>query len=132
MIAESGYKKTPQRRGFGIAWNQLLGTGTNDFDFYAAVLGSTGGSLVVSDRLFLAFAFSVDAARVNALGYQVALYRFGAAYGQLLVVRTRARRIREALARRRDQADQLRMTRVIRPPLRPSRPSFSASGCVST
>jgi hypothetical protein len=48
-----------------------VGACSNNFDFNAAVFGTTSVSFVVSNGLFLALAFCIYAVSLNAFGHQV-------------------------------------------------------------
>src|SRR5699024_3388815 len=64
----------------------LLLAGTNDFDFYTAVLCTAFARGVVGDVAGKTLAFRIDAVSRNALVDQVVLDRCGTALGQALVV----------------------------------------------
>ena len=86
-------KKSPAFAGLLSGAALLRLARADDFDFHAAVLGAAFLGLVARDRLLLAFAFGVDAVRLDALAHQVGLDGFGAADGELLVVRIGADRV---------------------------------------
>src|SRR5690606_945018 len=67
-------------------WLRRLAARTDDFDFYATVLGAAFARGVAGHGLELTLAFGVDAVGVDALADQVLLDRVGTALGQTLVV----------------------------------------------
>ena len=89
----SRQQKTRRSGFFDIRENKLLGTGSNHFDFNAAVFSATFFGLVISHGLRLAFAFCVDTGLVNTFADQIGLDRIGTAHRQFVVVFVRADRV---------------------------------------
>jgi hypothetical protein len=86
-VHENSKKKALRGRAFYYpAGGLLIGTCTHYFHFYTTVFSATVFGLVVSHRLFLALAFSVNTVGLNAFAHQIGFDGFGSANRELLIV----------------------------------------------
>src|ERR1700752_222970 len=89
-------KKSPANGGAVLDAAKLLrhGLGCDHIDVDAAILLPTGSGVFVSNRVFLALAFCVDAVGLDALADQIRLHRFSAAQRQTVIQRSASSAVR--------------------------------------